>query len=134
MNGYAEKMWQIYNGQDYCLYGGYTTKSEKGKMEYSMLEPFFYGIPLIVEKDVIQHFRYEEYGISKEEFMKSVIPLTEENLDSIINKTFNWKPYAENAKKIVNDFLPEATKARLAIGLTGFDTKPKPKKEPIPLF
>jgi hypothetical protein len=134
MNGYAEKMWHIYNGQDYCLYGGYTTKSEKGKMEYSMLEPFYYGIPLIVEKDVIQHFRYEEYGISREDFMRSVIPLTEENLDSIINKTFDWKPYADNAKKIVNDFLPEATKARLAIGLNGFDMKPKPKREAIPLF
>jgi hypothetical protein len=66
--------------------------------------------------------------------MRSVIPLTEENLDSIINRTFDWKPYAENAKKIVNDFLPEATKARLSIGLAGFDKKPKLKKEPVPLF
>lgn len=134
MNGYVEKFYQIYNEQDYCLYAGYTTKSEKGKMEYSMLEPFFYGIPLIVEKDVIQHFRYEEYGITKEEFLNCVIPLTEENLDSIINRTFDWTKYTENAKKIVTNFLPEATKSRLALGLAGFDKKPNSKVESVPLF
>ena len=134
MNEYFEKFHQIYEDQDYCLYGGYTTKSEKGKMEYSMLEPFYYGIPLIVEKDVIQHFRYDEYGITKEEFLKCVIPLTEENLDSIINKSFDWEPYAKNAKKLVNNFLPVSIKERLSIGLNGFDKPIKEKVLPTPLF
>ena len=134
MHEYFEKFYQIYENQDYCLYAGYTTKSEKGKMEYSMLEPFYYGIPLIVEKDVIHHFRYDEYGISKEDFLKSVIPLTEENLDSIINKTFDWKPYVDNAKSIVKDFLPSAIKERLKIGLEGFDNPVKIKKATVPLF
>jgi hypothetical protein len=129
MNGYAEKFHEIYESQDYCLYGGYTTKSEKGKMEYAMLESFYYGIPLIVEKEVIESFRFDEYGISKEQFLKSVICLTESNLDSIINRTFDWKAYAENAKSIVNDFLPEATKSRLAIGLSAFDRKPEEIKK-----
>jgi hypothetical protein len=136
MNGYAEKFHQIYEGQDYCLYAGYTTKSEKGKMEYSMLEPFFYGIPLIVEKDVIEHFKYEEYGIPRDRFLKSVICLTEDNLDSIISGKFNWKPYAENAREIVEDFLPETIKNRLSIGLSSFEEKPKDvkRKEAVPLF
>jgi hypothetical protein len=134
MHDYAEHMWQIYNGIDYCLYGGYTTKSEKGKMEYSMLEPFFYGIPLIVEKEVIQHFRYDEYGISKEDFMKSVIVLTEENLDSIISGQFDPTSYVQNAKKIVDDFLPEAIKARLQIGINALFEEKKEMKKPVPLF
>ena len=99
-----------------------------------MLEPFYYGIPLIVEKDVIQHFRYDEYGITKEEFLKCVIPLTEENLDSIINKSFDWKPYAKNAKKLVNNFLPVSIKERLSIGLNGFDKPIKEKVLATPLF
>lgn len=134
MRGYAEKFHQIYEGQDYCLYGGYTTKSEKGKMEYSMLEPFYYGIPLIVEKEVIESFRFDEYGISREQFMNSVICLTDENIESIINRTFNWKPYAERAKSIVEDFMPNATKARLAIGLQSFEKKPSEKILAEPLF
>jgi hypothetical protein len=134
MHKYAEFPHQVYENQDYCLYTGYGTKSEKGKMEYSMLEPFYYGIPLIVEKEVIQFFRYEEYGISKEDFLKSVILLNEENLDSIIKGEFNWKPYAENAKKIIDQFLPESTKSRLKIGIESFDKPSIQEKKPIPLF
>jgi hypothetical protein len=128
MNGYFEHFHEIYNNIDYCIYGGYTTKSEKGKMEYSMLEPFFYGIPLIVEKEVIQYFKYEEYGISKEDFLKSVIVLTEENLDKIIKGEFDSSSFVKNAKSIVDDFLPESIKRRLEIGLNGFDLPIKPKE------
>jgi hypothetical protein len=134
MNGYAEKFHEIYERQNYCLYAGYTTKSEKGKMEYAMLEPFYYGIPLIVEKEVIDSFRFDEYGISREQFLKSVICLTEKNLESIIEGTFDWKSYAENAKSIVEDFMPESTKSRLSIGLSAFDKEAISKKQPEPLF
>lgn len=133
MHDYAKEMWEIYNGIDYCLYAGYGTKSEKGKMEYSMLEPFFYGIPLIVEKDVIMHFKYEEYGISKEDFKKSVILLNDENLDSIVKGTFDTKPFIKNAKKIVEDFMPETIKARLTLGFEALDREPK-KRKVVELF
>jgi hypothetical protein len=122
-------MWQIYNEVDYCLYAGYGTKSEKGKMEYSILEPFFYGIPLIVEKDVIQHFKYEEYGINREDFKKSVILLNEENLDSIVNGTFDPTPYVQNARKIVEDFLPKKIIPRLQKALDYFKSDEEREKE-----
>jgi hypothetical protein len=128
MNGYADHFYQIYNNVDFCLYGGYTTKSEKGKMEYSMLEPFYYGIPLVVEKEVIQYFKYEEYGISREDFLKSVIVLNEENLDKIISNSFDDSSFIVNAKKMVEDFLPESIKRRLEIGLAGFDLPLRPKE------
>jgi len=136
MNGYADKPYQIYENQDYCLYAGYTTKSEKGKIEYAMLEPFYYGIPLIVEKGVIEDFRYEEYGIPREKFLRSVICLTEDNLESIINGTFDYKPYVKNAQSIVEDFLPDMIKSRLKIGLDFFETSQieNKTKNHIPLF
>lgn len=133
MHEYFEKFHEIYDYQNYCIYGGYTTKSEKGKMEYSILESFYYEIPLIVENEVIQTFRYDEYGISKEQFLKSVIPLSENNLKLILSKEFDYTTYVENAKKLVDDFLPEIVKERLNIGLSGFDNVIKIKK-PDPLF
>lgn len=134
MRDYADEMWQIYNGIDYCLYAGYTTKSEKGKMEYSILEPFFYGIPLIVEKDVIETFKYEEYGISKEKFLKSVICLNEKNLDLIIEGKFDYKPFVENAKTIVEDFLPNKIKERLELGISALYKDSKIKNLSNSLF
>jgi len=124
MHDYAEKPYQIYEGQDYCIYAGYRTSSERGKMEYSMLEAFYYGIPLIVDKVVIEEFKYDEYGISEKDFLESIIPLTEENLQSIIDGTFDPSKHIIKAKSIVNDFLPEMTKQRLTKGLEIFDKAP----------
>ena len=115
-------IWRIYN------------KVRERQNGVCYVEPFYYGIPLIVEKEVIESFRFDEYGISREQFMNSVICLTDDNLESIINRTFDWKPYAERAKSIVADFMPEATKTRLAIGLQAFESKPTDKSSIEPLF
>jgi len=103
---FADDMAEIYENQDYCIYAGYQTREERGKIEYAILEPLWYGIPLIVHPSVFEHFKYEEYGISEEQLRKSLIELTPENIEKIIAKEFDASSYIEEAKKIVNDFLP----------------------------
>ena len=104
--GFAEDISEIYDFQDYCVYAGYQTREEKGKIEYAILEPIWYDIPLIVSSAVFEHFKYEEYGISEEELRKSLIEATPENLQQIIEGEFDSSEYVKNARKIVEDFLP----------------------------
>ena len=103
---FADDISEIYENQDYCIYAGYQTREERGKIEYAILEPLWYGIPLIVHPSVFEHFKYEEYGISEERLRKSLIELTPENIEKIIAKEFDPSSYIEEARKIVNDFLP----------------------------
>lgn len=103
---FADDISEIYQDQDYCVYAGYQTREERGKIEYAILEPLWYGIPLIVHSSVFEYFKYEEYGISEEQLRKSLIELTPENLQAIIDKKFDPSSYIEEARKIVNDFLP----------------------------
>jgi hypothetical protein len=105
--GFADDISEIYQDQDYCVYAGYQTKEERGKIEYAILEPIFYGIPLIVHRDVFEHFKYEEYGITEEQLRKSFIELTPENLEMIISSNFDATEYVKNARAILEDFLPK---------------------------
>jgi hypothetical protein len=98
---------EIYKDQDYCVYAGYQTREERGKIEYAILEPIYYNIPLIVHSDVFTHFKYEEYGISEAELRSAFIELTPENLQSIIDRNFDPSTYVQNARKILEDFLPD---------------------------
>jgi glycosyltransferase involved in cell wall biosynthesis len=119
---YFEHMYQIYDKQDFCIYAGYTTLCEKGKMEYSILESIYYDIPLICESDVFEHFQYDEYGITREQLRECFIFLNQKNLDDIISGNLDGKPYAKKAKELLlNDFLPDAIKRRIEIGLKAFD-------------
>ena len=104
---FADDISDIYQDQDYCIYAGYLTREERGKIEYAILEPIFYNIPLIVHPDVFAYFKYEEYGISEEMLRKSFIELTPENIQKIIDREFDATEYVKNAKKILEDFLPE---------------------------
>jgi hypothetical protein len=104
---FADDISDIYQDQDYCVYAGYLTREERGKIEYAVLEPIFYGIPLIVHPDVFAYFKYEEYGVSEEQLRKCFIELTPENIQKIINREFDPSEYIRNAKIILEDFLPE---------------------------
>lgn len=103
---FADDISDIYQDQDYCIYAGYLTREERGKIEYAILEPVFYNIPLIVHPDVFAYFKYDEYGITEEMLRKSFIELTTENIQKIIDRKFDSSEYVKNARKIVEDFLP----------------------------
>ena len=97
---------EVYDKQDYCVYAGYQTREERGKIEYAILEPIWYNIPLIVHPDVFLYFKYEEYSITEAELRKCFIELTPDNIKKIISREFDASSYVENARKIVDDFLP----------------------------
>lgn len=125
MKEYATDMSEIYNKQDYCVYAGYLTREERGKIEYAILEPIFYGIPIIAHPDVFKHFKYEEYGITPEQLKNSFIELSAENLRAIINREFDPSSYAENAKRILSDFLPDRISERFSWCLSSPASKGK---------
>jgi hypothetical protein len=104
---FADDISDIYQDQDYCVYAGYLTREERGKIEYAVLEPIFYGIPLIVHPDVFAYFKYEEYGVTEEQLRKCFIELTPENIQKIIDREFDPSEYVRNARIILEDFLPE---------------------------
>ena len=102
---FAQDISEIYQDQDYCVYAGYQTREERGKIEYAILEPIYYNIPLIVHPDVFLHFKYEEYGISEEELRAAFIELTPTNIQLIIDRQFDASSYVRNARRILEDFL-----------------------------
>jgi hypothetical protein len=102
---FAQDISEIYQDQDYCVYAGYQTREERGKIEYAILEPIFYNIPLIVHPDVFLHFKYEEYGISEEDLRAAFIELTPTNIQLIIDRQFDASSYVRNARIILEDFL-----------------------------
>ena len=120
---FATAISEIYKKQDYCIYAGYQTKEERGKIEYAILEPIFYNIPLIVHSSVFDHFKYDEYGISEEDLKKCFIELTTDNINSIIEKTFDYNSYVENSRKILSDFLPEKILERFEICINSDESK-----------
>ena len=126
---FAEDITDIYQDQDYCVYAGYLTREERGKIEYAVLEPIFYNIPLIVHPDVFAYFKYEEYGISEEMLRKCFIELTPENLQSIIDRKFDASEYVKNARKILEDFLPDKILERFQICVTSPASKGRKKVE-----
>lgn len=103
---FADDISEVYDQQDYCVYAGYLTQEERGKIEYATLEPNWYGVPLIVHPDVFKYFKYEEYGLTEEFLRKSWIELNDDNLTKIIAGEFDPSQYVKNARMIVKDFLP----------------------------
>lgn len=103
----AHNIADVYDKQDYCIYAGYLTREERGKIEYSILESIYYNIPLIAHKDVFDTFKYEEYGITPEQLKKSFILMSPENMQAIIDKKFDPSEYIKNARIILDDFMPE---------------------------
>lgn len=126
---FAVDMSEIYEKQDYCIYAGYQTKEERGKIEYAILEPIWYNIPLIVHPDVFLYFKYDEYGISEEELRKCFIELTPSNITQIIAGEFDPSSYVKNARKIVDDFLPNKILERFTHCITSPASKGRKKVE-----
>ena len=126
---FADDISDIYQDQDYCVYAGYQTREERGKIEYAILEPIWYNIPLIVHSDVFVHFKYDEYGISEEQLRKSFIELTPENIQLIIDREFDPSEYVKNARKIVEDFLPGKILERFEKCITSPASKGRKKVE-----
>lgn len=126
---FADDISDIYQDQDYCIYAGYLTREERGKIEYAVLEPIFYNIPLIVHPDVFAYFKYDEYGITEEMLRKSFIELTTENIQKIIDRKFDSSEYVKNARKIVEDFLPGKILERFEKCITSPASKGRKKVE-----
>ena len=116
---------EVYDKQDFTIYAGYLTKEERGKMEYSVLESIFYDIPMIAHSDVFTAFKYEEYDVTPEQLKECFIELTEENMMKIINKEIDGKSYAEKAKVLLNDFLPDKILERFEHCLNSPVSEPK---------
>lgn len=126
---FADTISEIYDYQDYCLYAGYQTKEERGKMEYSILEAIYYEIPLIVHESVFEHFKFEEYGVTPEQLEKCFIRLTEENLSQILSGEFNPRSYVENSKILLEDFLENKILERFAICINSPKSKGRVQTE-----
>lgn len=105
MRRYAKTMSEIYEQQDYCVYAGYTTREEQGKMEYSVLEAIYYGIPLIVHPAFLDNFKCQEYGVSHDYVKTCFIELNEKNLDMILHRDFDSSEYVKNSKIFLDDFM-----------------------------
>jgi len=104
---FTDEISEIYDQQDYCVYAGYQTREERGKIEYAILEPIYYNIPLIVSPEVFEYFKYEEYGITKTELRSCFIEMNSENLEKILKREFDPSDFVKNSRKILEDFLPE---------------------------
>jgi hypothetical protein len=116
--GFADQVSEIYNEQDFCIYAGYQTREERGKIEYAILEPIFYDIPLIVAPEVFEHFKYEEYEIAETELRSCFIEATPDNLQKIIDGKFDFENYTRNAHRILEDFLPHKILERFKTCIT----------------
>ena len=101
MNDQTEYAWQQYDNKDYCFYFGNNIKTERGKIEYALLEPIYYGIPIVTIPKYFDEFMYDEYSITKEELKKCLIEYSDETFKKILDKTFDYSSYVENSKKII---------------------------------
>lgn len=126
---FANEISEIYDDQDYCVYAGYQTREERGKIEYAILEPIFYNIPLICHSSVFEYFKYEEYGISEEKLRASFIEATPENLEDIVKGEFDATSYVENAKTILEDFMPDTILRRFSHCINSPASKGRKKTE-----
>lgn len=126
---FAESISEVYDYQDYCVYAGYQTKEERGKMEYSILEAIYYEIPLIVHESVFEHFKYEEYDVTPEYLEKCFIRLNDENLDKIIKREFDTDSYVQNSKILLEDFLEKKILERFDICISSPASKGRVQTE-----
>jgi hypothetical protein len=117
---YAENLSDIYNKQDFCLFFGYKEESEIGKIEYSMLEAIWYEIPILMSSKWMKRFMYKEYGVDENFAEKSFLKLDYKNIKEILNKKNDFSSYANNAKHLIKEFLPEAILERIEKCINSF--------------
>jgi hypothetical protein len=129
---------EIYDNADYCVYPGPSVISEKGRVEYSMMESWFYELPLIVGLDVMEKFNVAEFGYTEDMIFAGMIPMNEKNIDKIITGNFTDEErarYIKGGTELLKEFLPEAFKPRIQKALDFLNSnKEFVKKEKATLF
>lgn len=121
MNNQVDSISDIYDSKDFCFYFGNNIKTERGKIEYALLEPIYYEIPVITSDKYFDEFMYDEYSITKEQLEKCLIRYSDETFNSILNKTLDTSSYVKNAKEIIFDkFSEENIMKRIVESLKGF--------------
>jgi glycosyltransferase involved in cell wall biosynthesis len=129
---------EIYENADYCVYPGPSVVSEKGRVEYSMMEAWYYGLPLIVGLDVMEKFNTIEFGYSDDMIFAGMIPMNQNTIDRIMSGNFTEEErtkYVRGGKELLKEFLPDAFKERMQKALDFLNSEKKfVKKEKASLF
>jgi hypothetical protein len=129
---------EIYEGANYCVYPGPSVISEKGRVEYSMMEAWHYQLPLIVGLDVMEKFNVAEFGYTEDMIFAGMIPMNEKNIDKVINGHFTEEEkakYIKGGNELLKEFLPEAFIPRIQKALDYLNSnKQFVKKEKASLF
>ena len=105
LKDYAVNISEIYDNQDFCLYWGYDETPEIGKLEYSLLEAFYYEIPVIAHPSWIRSFKCEEYGYTQAFIDSCFIPLDPYTIIDLVKNPEKYKSCLENARLLLCDFL-----------------------------
>ena len=133
-----QEVFEIYDGADYCAYPGLSLINEKGRVEYSMMEAWYYGLPLLVSPEVIEKFNLQEFGYTQEMLNNGMVLMTERNLDKIVNGKFTKaekEKIAEGGRELLKEFLPETFIPRFQKALDYLNSNKKfVKKEAVTLF
>jgi len=103
----------MYDYQDFCVFWGYDEETEIGKIEYSLLEAFYYEIPVIVHPSWLRKFKHEEYGFSKEFVESCFIKMDPYTIMDLVEHPENYKEAAKYAKEMLKDFLEDKVMQRL---------------------
>jgi glycosyltransferase involved in cell wall biosynthesis len=123
---------EIYEDADFCVYPGNSVKSEKGRVEYSMMESWFYELPLMVSTDIMENFNTDEFQWTNEMVFAGMIPMNEENVKKMVNNSFTNEEiqnYINGGKMLLKDFLPEKFIPRLQKALDYFKSDEEREKE-----
>lgn len=133
-----EEVFDIYDKADYCVYPGPSVKSEKGRVEYSMMESWFYNIPLMVGMDIMENFNTAEFKWTDEMVFAGMIPMNEKNTEKMVKNLFTdeeRQKYINGGNAMLKEFLPEAFIPRIQTALDYLNSdKIFVKKETVSLF
>lgn len=133
-----QEVTEIYEDADYCVYPGPSVKSEKGRVEYSMMEAWFYELPLMVGMDIMENFNTTEFQWTDEMVFAGMIPMNEKNVEKMVKNLFTpeeRQKYIDGGNAMLREFLPEAFVPRLQKALDYLNSDKKfVKKEVVSLF
>jgi hypothetical protein len=134
----SQEIKEIYEDADFCVYPGPSVKSEKGRVEYSMMESWFYELPLVVGVDIMENFNIKEFQWTNEKIFSGMIPMNENMVEKAVKKLFTeeeLQKYIDGGKELLKEFLPEAYVPRLQKALDFINSNQEfIKKETLELF
>ena len=133
-----QEVTEIYEDADFCVYPGPSVKSEKGRVEYSMMEAWFYELPLMVGMDIMENFNTAEFQWTDEMIFAGMIPMNEKHVEKMVKNLFTpeeRQKYIDGGNEMLKEFLPEAFIPRLQKALDYLNSDKKfVKKEVVSLF